>query len=114
MLVAGSFGWYAYTKTHSVLKPADFAALRVGAPQAEVAAVLPERSVADPPVERAPVPPPRGADCRYYRADGQLFTSSPHFRLCFENGKLVDKTVIPKAGTGSEARAETRGKGGAR
>ncbi|QDQ16484.1 ATP-binding protein [Streptomyces spectabilis] len=103
VLIAGTFGWYAYTKTHSVLKPADFAALRVGAEQADVAAVLPERGVDDPPADRAPSPPPPGADCRYYRASGQLFTSSAHFRLCFENGKLVDKTVIPKAGSAAES-----------
>ncbi len=116
VLIAGTFGWYAYTKTHSVLKPADFAALRVGAPQADVAAVLPERGVNDPPVERAPSPPPPGADCRYYRASGQLFTSSTHFRLCFENGKLVDKTVIPKAGasgtSGTSGTSDVSGTGG--
>ncbi|MBB5103503.1 sensor histidine kinase [Streptomyces spectabilis] len=108
VLIAGTFGWYAYTKTHSVLKPADFAALRVGAEQADVAAVLPERGVDDPPVDRAPSRPPPGADCRYYRASGQLFTSSAHFRLCFENGKLVDKTVIPKAGSATESGAGGR------
>ncbi|MFH8992862.1 sensor histidine kinase [Streptomyces sp. NPDC017940] len=43
VLVAGAFGWYAYTETHSVLRPADYAALRVGQPQSEVAAVLPDR-----------------------------------------------------------------------
>ncbi|MFD9865091.1 sensor histidine kinase [Streptomyces alboflavus] len=98
VLVAGAFTWYAYTKTHSVLRPADYAALRVGQPRSEVAAVLPDRSVTDPPVERAPTPPPPGADCRYYRSSGELFTSLTHFRLCFDNGRLVDKTVIPKAG----------------
>ncbi|MFF9900814.1 sensor histidine kinase [Streptomyces longispororuber] len=105
VLVAGAFGWYAYTEAHSVLEPADFAALRVGTPQAEAAAVLPERSVADPPADRAPTPPPAGATCRYYRSSGRLFTSSTHYRICFENGKLVDKTVIPKAGTDRDGRA---------
>ncbi|WP_397892978.1 sensor histidine kinase [Streptomyces aurantiacus] len=99
VLVAGAFGWYAYTKTHSVLKPADYAALRVGQPQSQVAAVLPDRSVTDPPAERAPTAPPPGADCRYYRSSDRLFTSLTHYRLCFDDGRLVDKTVIPKAGT---------------
>ncbi|MGA4840383.1 sensor histidine kinase [Streptomyces sp. G45] len=108
LLIAGTFGWYAYTKTHSVLPPDDFAALRVGDPQADVAAVLPDRSVADPPVDRAPTPPPRGADCRYYRASGQLFTSSAHFRLCFDDGRLVDKTVIPNAGPQREEHGERK------
>ncbi len=106
VLVAGAFGWYAYTETHSVLRPADYAALRVGQPQSEVAAVLPDRSVTDPPAERAPSPPPPGADCRYYRSGGQLFTSLRHFRLCFDHGRLVDKTVIPKAGTDRREKAE--------
>ncbi|GHE74800.1 two-component sensor histidine kinase [Streptomyces longispororuber] len=104
VLIAGAFGWYAYTEAHSVLEPAGFAALRVGAPQAEAEALLPERSVADPPVDRAPTPPPAGATCRYYRSSGRLFTSSTHYRVCFENGKLVDKTVIPKAGTDRDGR----------
>ncbi|WP_309248872.1 histidine kinase [Streptomyces sp. MNP-20] len=112
VLIAGTFGWYAYTKTHSVLRPDDFAALRVGTAQADVAAVLPERGVSDPPVDRAPSPPPPGADCRYYRSSGQLFTSSAHFRLCFENGKLVDKTVIPKPG--ASGGSGTGGDGGRR
>ncbi|MBJ3812447.1 ATP-binding protein [Streptomyces flavofungini] len=106
VLVAGAFTWYAYTKTHSVLRPADYASLRVGQPQSEVAAVLPDRSVTDPPAERAPTPPPPGADCRYYRSSGELFTSLPHFRLCFDDGKLVDKTVIPKAGAEQEKKRE--------
>ncbi|WJV47026.1 sensor histidine kinase [Streptomyces flavofungini] len=106
VLVAGAFTWYAYTRTHSVLRPADYASLRVGQPQSEVAAVLPDRSVTDPPVERAPTPPPPGADCRYYRSSGELFTSLTHFRLCFDDGRLVDKTVIPKAGADRSMRRE--------
>lgn len=106
VLVAGAFTWYAYTKTHSVLRPAAYASLRVGQPQSEVAAVLPDRSVTDPPAERAPTPPPPGADCRYYRSSGELFTSLPHFRLCFDDGKLVDKTVIPKAGAEQKKKRE--------
>ncbi|MVO86766.1 ATP-binding protein [Streptomyces sp. p1417] len=108
VLVAGAFGWYAYIETHSVLRPADYAALRVGQPRSEVAAVLPDRSVTDPPVERAPSPPPPGADCRYYRSGGQLFTSLRHFRLCFDDGRLVDKTVIPKAGADPREREGAR------
>ncbi|MER5300304.1 histidine kinase [Streptomyces lasiicapitis] len=103
VLVTGAFGWYAYTKTHSVLNPADYAALHVGQPQSQVAAVLPDHSVTDPPTERAPGPPPAGADCRYYRSSGQLFTSLTHYRLCFDHGRLVDKTVIPKAGAAHDA-----------
>lgn len=101
LLVGGTFAWYAYSRTHSVLDPADFARLRVGEPRAEVERVLPDQAASDPPVERAPTPPPEGADCAYYRASGELFTAVPYFRICFGFGKggarLVDKTVIPTA-----------------
>ncbi|MGA4850450.1 histidine kinase [Streptomyces sp. G5(2025)] len=104
LLVGGAFAWYAYSRTHSVLDPADYARLRVGAPRAEVAHLLPDQAATDPPVERAPAPPPEGADCAYYRASGELFTAVPYFRVCFggDNGenraRLVDKAVIPTAG----------------
>ncbi len=99
LLVGGAFAWYAYSRTHSVLDPADYARLRVGAPRAAVESVLPDRAASDPPVERAPSPPPDGADCAYYRASGELFTAVPYFRICFggNGGRLVDKTVIPTA-----------------
>ncbi|MEV0257932.1 histidine kinase [Streptomyces sp. NPDC050732] len=98
LLIGGTFAWYAYSRTHSVLDPADYARLRIGETRAEADRVLPDRTVADPPLERAPTPPPAGADCAYYRASGELFTAVTHFRLCFaENGRLVDKAVIPTA-----------------
>ncbi|MFH8564966.1 sensor histidine kinase [Streptomyces sp. NPDC017988] len=108
LLVGGTFAWYAYSRTHSVLDPADYARLRVGTPRAEAARVLPDRAAADPPVERAPTPPPKGADCAYYRASGELFTAVPYFRICFggESGnRLVDKAVIPTAGEMEKERA---------
>ncbi|SPE53460.1 nitrate/nitrite sensor protein NarX [Streptomyces netropsis] len=98
LFVAGAFGWYAYIKTHSVLTPAAYAGLRVGAPYAAVEPVLPELTVTDPPADRAPVPPPPGAECRYYRSTGELFVSVDHFRLCFRDGRLVAKHAVPRAG----------------
>ncbi len=104
LLVGGTFAWYAYSRTHQVLDPADYARLRLGVPRAEVAHLLPDQAATDPPVERAPTPPPEGADCAYYRASGELFTAVPYFRLCFDGDsdgdrdRLVDKAVIPTAG----------------
>lgn len=99
VLVGGSFAWYAYTETHSVLPPAAYAELRLGTPDRDLAPVLPDRTVRDAPVERAPAPPPKDSDCRYYRASGELFVSVDHFRLCFDDGgRLVAKDVIPRAG----------------
>ncbi|MER6408512.1 histidine kinase [Streptomyces viridosporus] len=108
VLVGSAFGWYAYTETHSVLEPAAYAGLRPGDPADEVARVLPERDVRDPPAERAPAPP-GGADCRYYRASGELFVSVDHFRLCFDEGRLVAKDVIPRVGLSG---GERGGRGG--
>ncbi|MFJ8592607.1 sensor histidine kinase [Streptomyces sp. NPDC093598] len=105
VLVGAAFGWYAYAETHSVLDPAAYARLRLGAPAAEVERVLPERDVNDPPHERAPAPPGE-ADCRYYRASGELFVSVDHFRLCFDAGRLVAKDVVPGVGLSGEGREE--------
>ncbi|MFI8944675.1 sensor histidine kinase [Streptomyces syringium] len=98
LFVAGAFGWYAYIKTHSVLTPAAYAGLRVGAPYADVEPVLPDLTVTDPPADRAAVPPPPGAQCRYYRSTGELFVSVDHFRLCFRDGRLASKHAVPRAG----------------
>ncbi|PPS69119.1 MULTISPECIES: sensor histidine kinase [Streptomyces] len=105
VLVGAAFGWYAYAETHSVLQPAAYAELRLGAPTAEVERVLPDRDVNDPPDDRAPVPP-AGAECRYYRASGELFVSVDHFRLCFEAGRLVAKDLVPGVGMSGEGREE--------
>ncbi|MEV8478852.1 histidine kinase [Streptomyces sp. NPDC051173] len=99
VFVAAAFGWYAYIKAHSVLTPADYAELRVGAPYAAVEPLLPDRRVAEPPVRRTLAAPPAGAQCRYYRASGELFVSVDHFRLCFRDGLLVAKSRIPRIGT---------------
>ncbi|MDQ1017318.1 sensor histidine kinase [Streptomyces afghaniensis] len=106
VLVGVAFGWYAYVEKHSVLEPAAYTKLRLGTPVAEVERVLPERDVNDPPADRAPTPEPGGADCRYYRASGELFVSVDHFRLCFAAGRLVAKDVVPRIGLSGEGREE--------
>ncbi|GGQ60072.1 sensor histidine kinase [Streptomyces flaveolus] len=106
VLVGAAFGWYAYTETHSVLSPGAYAGLSLGTPLAEVADVLPDRAVHDPPSDRAPAPP-EDADCRYYRASGELLVSVDHFRLCFDDeGLLVAKDVVPRVGLSGEGREE--------
>ncbi|MEB3963104.1 histidine kinase [Streptomyces kunmingensis] len=111
VLIGGAFTWYAYTKTHAVLTPQAYAQLRTGTPLADVAPRLPDRTISDPPVERAPTPPPARADCRYYRASGELFVPVEHFRLCFDDDAahtLIDKAVIPRAGTADQLQEEER------
>jgi signal transduction histidine kinase len=106
VLVGAAVGWYACTEKRSVLEPAAYATLRPGAPTADIERVLPERDVRDPPTERAPTPAPEGADCRYFRASGELFVSVDHFRLCFDAGRLVAKDVVPRAGHSGEGRED--------
>ncbi|WP_338698997.1 histidine kinase [Streptomyces sp. Q6] len=111
VLIGGSFTWYAYTKTHAVLTPQAYAQLRIGTPLADVESRLPARTISDPPVERAPTPPPAHADCRYYRASGELFVPVEHFRLCFAtegSHALIGRAVIPKAGTADQVQEEER------
>ncbi|PAZ14450.1 ATP-binding protein [Streptomyces sp. SA15] len=106
VLVGGAFGWYAYTETHSVLQPAAYAKMRLGSPADEIAPVLPDRTVRDAPVERAPAQP-EDTDCRYYRASGELLVSVDHFRLCFDaEGRLVAKDVIPRVGLSNDTHKE--------
>ena len=102
-VVAAVIGWYAHTTAHSVLPPGTYEGLRTGDAEAEVRRVLPDRVVTDPPVDRAPAPP-AGARCEYYRADGELFTSVATYRLCFADGRLTEKTVVPTAGGSGDGR----------
>ncbi|MGW6020916.1 sensor histidine kinase [Streptomyces sp. NPDC055099] len=108
LLVGGAFAWYAYSRSHAVLQPADYARLSVGQTQADAERLLPDLVASDPPAERAPTPPPEGAACRYYRASGELFVAVRHFRVCFKDGALAEKSVIPKApaGAGTETEQE--------
>lgn len=106
-LIGGAFAWYAYTETHSVLQPTAYAQLRLGDTARQMASALPDHTARDAPAERAPSPPPPGADCRYYRASGELFVSVDHFRLCFDSeGRLVAKDVIPGVGFSGEGLEE--------
>ncbi|WP_406338223.1 sensor histidine kinase [Streptomyces sp. NBC_00649] len=111
VLIGGAFAWYAYTKTHAVLTPAAYTALKLGTPLEETVPRLPDRTISDPPVDRAPTPPPPGTDCRYYRASGELFVSVDHFRLCFDKGashELLEKSVIPRPGTTDQVQEQRR------
>ncbi|MFG2659103.1 sensor histidine kinase [Streptomyces sp. NPDC048425] len=111
VLIGGAFAWYAYTKTHAVLTPAAYAALKIGTPLEETVPRLPDRTISDPPVDRAPTPPPPGTDCRYYRASGELFVPVDHFRLCFDKDdhhELLEKSVILRPGTTDQVQEQRR------
>ncbi|WP_344540967.1 sensor histidine kinase [Actinomadura fulvescens] len=85
-------GYYAYATLNSVLPPADYEALRVGQPRAQVATVLPATELISSDVNRVDFPPaPPGARCDHYRADGNLLGLGTVYRLCFAGGRLVAK-----------------------
>jgi hypothetical protein len=110
-LLGCGFGWYAYSRSHSVLDAGVYASARLGTPYAQLAPRLPARTVGDVPVQREPARP-AGASCRYYRAVPGLFVSVDHYRLCFKGGRLVAKTVVPGAGAAGDARREIGELGG--
>lgn len=87
-------GFTVYDAATSVLPPAEFAKLRVGQAEPEVAAVLPARTrIDDPSWPEPPIPP--GARCRYYSTSSEPFGELELYRLCFAGGRLVAKTFLP-------------------
>jgi hypothetical protein len=94
VLSAVMVGYYVYATLNSVLRPDDFAALRVGDDRARVARVLPRMEMIDSGARQAAYPEPRGADCRYYRADGNVLGLNRVYRLCFVAGRLSSKDVL--------------------
>ncbi|WP_432867597.1 sensor histidine kinase [Microbispora rosea] len=87
-------GFTVYEAATSVLPPAEFAKLRVGQAESEVAAVLPARTrIDDPSWPEPPIPP--GARCRYYSTSPEPFGELELYRLCFAGGRLVAKAFLP-------------------
>ncbi|WP_144390244.1 sensor histidine kinase [Marinactinospora thermotolerans] len=100
LTLVGTFAGYAAVATaSSVLPPEDYARLRIGQPAASVEEVLPRMQMLDPPSERGPAIP-EGARCEYYRSHGTLLgdAGAVAHRLCFADGVLVAKAVIPYGG----------------
>lgn len=87
-----ALGYYLLASYNSVLRPADYDAIRVGQTRAEVEQRLPVMQMVDPPVEK-PVPVPAGARCEFYRSAGP-FSITYAYRLCFRDGRLVSKHIV--------------------
>lgn len=89
-------GFTVYDAATSVLPPAEFARLRPGQAEAEVAAVLPARTRIDDPSWPEP-PIPAGARCRYYSTHSDPFGDRglELYRLCFAGGRLVSRDFLP-------------------
>ncbi|MBO3737441.1 hypothetical protein J5X75_07895 [Actinoplanes sp. NEAU-H7] len=99
LLTAGLAGTlmavYAHDSRTSHLPPERFRELAVGASRDEVAGRLPERQAPEHRDENGPPPPP-GSACEYYRSTaGFLPTPFDVYRLCFRDGRLVAKDVLP-------------------
>ncbi|MFI0446007.1 sensor histidine kinase [Actinomadura sp. 6N118] len=95
VLSAIILGYYAYATLNSVLPPAEYEALRVGQPRAQVDKVLPATELINSDVGRTEFPkPPPGAHCEYYRADGNLLGIGTVYRLCFAGDRLASKHAV--------------------
>jgi len=86
-----ALGYYLVIGYSSILRPAEYDALRIGQTRAEVAEKLPVTQMLDPPAQRAPAPP--GAICEFYRPGGP-FTTNYAYRLCFVDDRLTSKDVV--------------------
>lgn len=89
-----SSGYDLYTAPRSVLGPQVYDQLRIGQSEPSVAPRLPayQADNAERP-EGAPRDPPGTDECRFYRTvAGSL---SPAYRLCFTDGSLSHKDVVP-------------------
>ncbi|MGW0909014.1 sensor histidine kinase [Streptomyces sp. NPDC002853] len=73
----------------SVLDREVYDGLRAGQPRDEVESRLPDFTMDGPP-DGAPATP-RGQDCAYYST---RFMSGEGYRLCFDDGRLVSKSVV--------------------
>lgn len=88
--------YYLYVLHHSVLTPSDFSSLRIGQERDELARLLPEREMIDPPSGDPALVPP-GATCRYYRSRPAIFDRVEVYRICFADNRLVLAEVIRPA-----------------
>ncbi|MFJ6482386.1 MULTISPECIES: sensor histidine kinase [unclassified Streptomyces] len=95
LVTLASCAYLAQQLTTCVLRPADFAEVRVGQDVAEVARFLPEQQFRYVPdaVRALPVPP--GTVCAYYRSNGNLLDQVDVYRLCYAGSRLVAKDVLP-------------------
>ncbi|WP_314247200.1 hypothetical protein [Streptomyces sp. DSM 40907] len=94
-MTLASCAYLAHQLTTCVLRPADFAAVRVGQDLGEVVRLLPEQQFRYVPdaVRALRVPP--GTVCAYYRSNGNLLDQVDVYRLCYAGSRLVAKDVLP-------------------
>ncbi|WP_405435393.1 hypothetical protein OG373_02135 [Streptomyces avidinii] len=100
IVTLASCAYLAHQLTACVLRPADFAAVRVGQERGELARLLPEQQFRYVPdaVRALPVPP--GTVCAYYRSNGNLLDQVDVYRLCYAGSRLAAKDVLPGRASG--------------
>ncbi|MER6450087.1 sensor histidine kinase [Streptomyces venezuelae] len=95
LVTIASCAYLAHQLTTCVLRPADFAAVRVGQDVAEVTPFLPEQQFRYVPDALRALPAPPGTVCAYYRSNGNLLDQVDVYRLCYEGSRLAAKDVLP-------------------
>jgi hypothetical protein len=86
--------YYVHATLNSVLRPQDYAALRVGTDRAVVERSLPARQWISAGSARDNFPEPPGMTCRYYRPDANVLGINRFYRLCFTGDRLARKDIL--------------------
>ncbi|GHA21696.1 two-component sensor histidine kinase [Streptomyces spiroverticillatus] len=98
LVALGSAATLAHQLTGSVLRPADYAALRAGQPRDSFADRLPGQQFAYVPEGVRAAPRPAGTRCEFYRSNGSVLDRADVYRLCFTGPRLAAKDVLPGDG----------------
>lgn len=84
----------AITAAQTRISSEVYASIKVGMPRAELASVLPA-GIPEPMPMVAEPPIPEGAECEYFAThDSWLRFTNASYRLCFEQGLIVEKTMM--------------------
>lgn len=84
----------AVTVAQTAISSDVYDGIRLGSTRAELAPLLPAGTPGPVPIVAEP-PVPEGAECEYFAArDGWLHFTDSTYRLCFERGVLVEKTLL--------------------
>ncbi|MFJ5077235.1 sensor histidine kinase [Streptomyces sp. NPDC088553] len=96
LLVAAGFGLYFLMGSvkEGMIEPAQYDAVKVGAPEKEVRGQLPSGdTIATAGLSGKGPAQPEGADCLVLMSSefSDTFDKEPVFRFCFKDGKLIEK-----------------------
>lgn len=84
----------AVTFAQTALTAEVYESIELGATRAQLSGLLPAGTPGPVPIVSEP-PAPQGTECEYFAArEGWLHFTDASYRLCFEGGVLVEKTVL--------------------